>query len=323
MYERQEYNKQLTEKLQNGIPWSMRYQEASSDNVSRATTIASYYLAVERVIKAVSQDLSQPFSLQDMADIAAVSPYHFNRIFRSLTGTPPLRFLSALRLAQAKELLLASKLSITSICFEVGYNSLGTFSSRFKELVGTTPTNLRALAESTAMPYPERFQLHPTAASRLPWRQPIVTGEVKASDLFAGPIIIGVFDTPIPQGKPITCAVLTAPGNYTISDVPNGKYYLFAVAPQWSDDPISYALLRRNHIRVGAGSKPVIVHNQRAQEPVNINLRRMRLIDPPILVDLLSLLVQKGYVKQNNMFNQTTHQIGAAGKEGGGDTWIS
>lgn len=317
MYERQEYNKRIKEIVQNeSVPWPIRYQEENSESSTRATTIASYYLAVERVIQAVRKDLSKSFSLQDMADIAAVSPYHFNRIFRSLTGTPPLRFLYALRLAEAKKLLLRTKMSITSICFEVGYNSLGTFSTRFKELVGTTPTSVRQLVDSTAMPYPERFQLHLPAKSRLPWRQPVLTGEVKASDLFAGPIIIGVFDTPIPQGKPVTCTVLTEPGAYAISNVPNGKYYLFAVVPRWSDEPIDYALLRRSQIRVGAGSKPVVVHNQRAQEPVDINLRRMRLIDPPILVDLLSLLVKKGYVKQNDVFTQPDNHIGATG---GGD----
>lgn len=263
----------------------------------RASTIAEHYLAVERVIQAVLKDLSYPFSLQDMADIASVSPYHFNRIFRFLTGTPPLRFLSALRIDEAKRLLLKSPLSITDVCFEVGYNSLGTFSARFKELVGVSPTDLRCLVKATMMPYPEVLPHHPAGRSRLPWKRPILTGQVKASEILAGPILIGLFDSPIPQGQPVACTILTAPGTYGMSDVPNGRYYLFAVATRWSDEPLNYALFHHHPVWVGVGSKPVIICNHQAQEPVNINLRRKRLIDPPILVDLLSLLVKKGYAK--------------------------
>src|SRR4030066_175369 len=59
--------------------------------------------------------------------------------FDEITGTPPHHFLACLRMQRAKELLLQSESSITDICLEVGYTSLGSFSTTFRELVGFSP----------------------------------------------------------------------------------------------------------------------------------------------------------------------------------------
>ena len=83
--------------------------------------------SVERVIRAMTGRLDRPMTNEEMAEIACFSPYHFNRIFRGLTGIPPIQFHYALRLERAKRLLATTDLGVTDICFEVGYNSLGTF----------------------------------------------------------------------------------------------------------------------------------------------------------------------------------------------------
>src|SRR4029453_11315599 len=101
----------------------------------RADTVAFHAQAAERVISAMRERLDQPFSLEEMSEVAIMSPFHFNRPFRELTGIPPCQFLSAVRLQAAKRLLLTTDLSVTDICFEVGYNSLGTFIRRFTDLV--------------------------------------------------------------------------------------------------------------------------------------------------------------------------------------------
>ena len=72
-----------------------------------------------RVISAMHEHLYDPLSLQDMADIAHYSPFHFNRLFRKITGIPPNHFLYALRLSRAKRLLEETDLNVTDICFEV------------------------------------------------------------------------------------------------------------------------------------------------------------------------------------------------------------
>ena len=67
----------------------------------RAETVAYHHRAVARVLGAMRQHFHEDLSLGDMADIALISPYHFNRIFRRMAGIPPRRFLSALRLETA------------------------------------------------------------------------------------------------------------------------------------------------------------------------------------------------------------------------------
>lgn len=88
-------------------------------------------LMVERVIANLRAE-SGLLTLEDCAEIAGISPFYFNRIFRSIVGIPPGEFAASLRFEYAKELLLTTPASITEICFEAGYNSLGTFSTRLR-----------------------------------------------------------------------------------------------------------------------------------------------------------------------------------------------
>lgn len=103
-------------------------------------TDASHLEAVERVIAAMRERVDNTLPLYAMAEIAHLSPYHFARTFRQVTGIPPGEFLGNLRLQRAKELLLTTDLSASEVCFEVGYASLGTFTTRFTQLVSVTGT---------------------------------------------------------------------------------------------------------------------------------------------------------------------------------------
>jgi AraC-like DNA-binding protein len=109
----------------------------------RPATVVAHNEAVDRVIRTMHERLDEPLTLQEMSRIAYISPYHFNRIFRQITGIPPNQFLYALRLETAKRRLLMSNTSVTDVCFDVGYNSLGTFIRRFTALVGVSPSRLR------------------------------------------------------------------------------------------------------------------------------------------------------------------------------------
>ena len=96
---------------------------------SQTGTAPLHGLAVERVLATMRERLDEDLTLHDMADVAHLSPYHFTRVFRHVTGIPPCEFLTALRLQEAKRLLLTTGLSVTDVCFEVGYSSLGTFTA--------------------------------------------------------------------------------------------------------------------------------------------------------------------------------------------------
>lgn len=82
-------------------------------------------------------------TLADVAPEAYLSPFYFNRLFTEVFGETPHEFLTRRRIERAKQLLLADHESVTDICFEVGYESLGSFSSRFRSLTGLSPLGFR------------------------------------------------------------------------------------------------------------------------------------------------------------------------------------
>jgi transcriptional regulator GlxA family with amidase domain len=104
--------------------------ETPQANSKRQDTLACHSLAVQRVIIAIRGRLDENISLTEMASVAYMSRYHFNRTFRQITGLPPRRFLSKLRVEAATRMLLNTNSSITEICLDVGYTSLGTFIRR-------------------------------------------------------------------------------------------------------------------------------------------------------------------------------------------------
>jgi len=101
--------------------------------------------AVLRAVRTMRSNLAQPLSLTSLAHAALLSPYHFHRVFRHVTATTPARYLAALRMAEAKRLLACTSTSVTEIRASVGYASLGTFTSQFNRLVGTSPRTFREL----------------------------------------------------------------------------------------------------------------------------------------------------------------------------------
>ena len=77
-------------------------------------------------------------------DVPAMSPSHFAREYKAAFGESPYQHLLTRRIERAKALLRAGRLSVTEVCLEVGFTSLGTFSARFHEIVGLTPSAYRA-----------------------------------------------------------------------------------------------------------------------------------------------------------------------------------
>ncbi len=112
-----------------------------------------HYRAVHRVIEMMVADTSKAFNIDDMSRVAYISPYHFIRVFHSVTGVAPCKFLWALKLHAAKELLFASTMPIVDISMEVGYNSLGTFTRRFTQLVGLRGSCARTESSSPVAPH--------------------------------------------------------------------------------------------------------------------------------------------------------------------------
>jgi transcriptional regulator GlxA family with amidase domain len=92
----------------------------------------------------MDRDFAQPLDVPALARTALMSPAHFSRRFREAYSETPYSYLMTRRIERAKALLRLGDLSVTEVCFAVGCTSLGSFSARFTELVGETPSAYRA-----------------------------------------------------------------------------------------------------------------------------------------------------------------------------------
>jgi transcriptional regulator GlxA family with amidase domain len=91
----------------------------------------------------IDRQYQQPLDLAELARVAAVSKFHFVRSFEAAYGETPIRYLTRRRIERAQDLLRAANLTVTEVCMLVGFASLGSFSARFTELVGESPTAYR------------------------------------------------------------------------------------------------------------------------------------------------------------------------------------
>jgi transcriptional regulator GlxA family with amidase domain len=92
----------------------------------------------------MDREYAQPLDVPALARTALMSTAHFSRRFREAYSETPYSYLMTRRIERAKALLRQGELSVTAVCFEVGCTSLGSFSARFTELVGETPSAYRA-----------------------------------------------------------------------------------------------------------------------------------------------------------------------------------
>jgi transcriptional regulator GlxA family with amidase domain len=102
----------------------------------------------------MDREYAEPLDVAALARTALMSPGHFQRSFRAAYGETPYGYLMTRRIERAKALLRRGDLSVTEVCLAVGCTSLGSFSSRFTELVGETPSAYRARphTESAVIP---------------------------------------------------------------------------------------------------------------------------------------------------------------------------
>ena len=95
---------------------------------------------------------AKPLRIRRLARIAEMSEAHFIRTFRATFGEAPHRYLQRRRVERAMFLLRATDRSVTDICFDVGFSSLGTFSRTFSEILGESPTHYRERSDVKAVP---------------------------------------------------------------------------------------------------------------------------------------------------------------------------
>ncbi|MGW9071550.1 helix-turn-helix domain-containing protein [Streptomyces yangpuensis] len=109
---------------------------------------------LRRARDVIDRDYAEPLDVPALAKVALMSPGHFSRSFRAAFGETPYSYLMTRRVERAKALLRRGDLSVTEVCFAVGSTSLGSFSSRFTELVGESPSAYRARAHEAGEAIP-------------------------------------------------------------------------------------------------------------------------------------------------------------------------
>jgi len=96
-----------------------------------------------RARDAMDRAYAEPIDVPAIAAVAHISPAHFSRTFRQVFGETPHRYLQRRRVERSMFLLRETDRSITDVCLDVGFSSLGTFSRTFREIVGETPSGYR------------------------------------------------------------------------------------------------------------------------------------------------------------------------------------
>jgi transcriptional regulator GlxA family with amidase domain len=92
----------------------------------------------------MDREYAEPLDVEALASTALMSQAHFSRRFKETYSETPYSYLMTRRIERAKAMLRSTELSVTDVCFAVGCASLGSFSSKFTELVGESPTDYRA-----------------------------------------------------------------------------------------------------------------------------------------------------------------------------------
>jgi AraC family transcriptional regulator len=245
--------------------------------------------AIDEVIEYIHHHIDEPLPLSQLARHVAYSQYHFTRIFKEGIGLSPLYYVSSLRLQKAKELLLRTNLSVRDIALEIGQQSLGTFTTRFTERIGVTPSDFRnsMLQADNHLRSLQKFNQWPVSILTTD-QNASVQGTVQSAIPFEGVILVGLFPKPIPEGLPLYGTILSSPGDFCMTDVKPGTYYLMATSVPWGMQAMDF-LLPHTTLR-NRSKEPIIVDPYSSVPHQQVSLHPPRPDDPPILISLPLLM---------------------------------
>jgi AraC family transcriptional regulator len=251
--------------------------DAKSGRVYREDTLEDYHRDVIRAVEVMCDRLGEPLAVDDLADTALLSRFHFTRVFSKVTGVSPARFLAAVRMQEAKRLLLKTDRSVTEICFDVGYNSLGTFTRIFADFVGFSPERFRQLSNlvvklsfAQAIAYVAHRSQRNSESS--------ISVEVTCSHPVDF-VTAALFPHASPRSNPIDCACSSRTMRFLLNRRVAINTYLFAVGLE-RNATIEDALLTTNS-KVFVGSGCLTVYSPIAE--IMIELRPKLAIEPPLV----------------------------------------
>lgn len=248
---------------------------------ARESTRLAWHQAVERAVDVMRGSIADPLTLDALARSALLSPYHFHRVFRLVTGIPPGRYLTALRMAEAKRLLLCTSQRVTDVCFAVGFESLGTFTTRFGQLVGVAPQELRRLAELHGG---RSLTSLAGAGTYRRGSDSCLSGWLDGPDDAGCFAVVGLFERAVAQGFPVACAMVAeTPGGFRVDHVAPGTYCPLAVGFPQAPTVLDAILLEPQQLLVGTSPQPISLLHGQPGANVRLRMGRPAAVDPPIV----------------------------------------
>ena len=250
--------------------------------------------AVRDAISIINERYDEPLTLNGLATETFFSPFHFSRLFHKHTGMPPGGYLRAVRLFEAKRLLVTTSLTVADVVTAVGYSSVGTFTTRFTKATGMSPSQFREpkVASLLAASGPGFRRLPPYQLAKFgrndkPSNEEGPTGSILGSihipaESVPADVLIGVFDSLVPQKAPVACHALGGAGTTVvfIHNVPTGRWHVIAMAMRSVNGMEAETLVlsaNRDPINVVEGQVSV----------VDLELRPPSPTDPPIAITVV------------------------------------
>lgn len=250
--------------------------------------------SVREAASEIHKRFSGPITLNDIASKVFVSPFHLSRVFTQDIGVPPGRYLTAVRMFEAKKLLVTSSMTVCDIVYSIGYNSVGTFTSRFRRTVGMSPRQYRCPdVERLLVAASNRYSRMPSLGElSCSLRQVTASCPTALTGTLRGVVelphhspgtnvLVGVYREAIPQQTPVAHLVLPAQRStrFTLSGVPVGQWTVMAIAMP--------AGTSANCAGVLVGSPPGrVTVNAHTDARTQFTMRHLSSTDAPIAVTL-------------------------------------
>ncbi|WP_225850080.1 helix-turn-helix transcriptional regulator [Streptomyces sp. HPF1205] len=257
---------------------------------------ASQLAAVERAVARMQDNLADQQCLTDHAEAGLFSPYHFHRVFRSVTSVTPARFLAALRMAEAQRLIIRESPRIIDVCAAVGYSSLGTFTTQFTQLVGLSPRRYQALVRRYGQCRMGDLLPEGTAGPAVAEGQGLA-GHV-SGPYEHGICLTGLFPHGVPQRAPAGCAVSHRLGRVVLPVPPPAPRQpdLWQILAVWFPAGLRVVDVLDDSTganrRVGGTTIP-LRHGAGPDTPFQVTLRRPAPSDPPLVYALPLVLAER------------------------------
>lgn len=254
---------------------------------------------IPNILTYMKEHVFDEVTIEEIAAHFGYSKFHFSRAFKKLTGFSAADYLSSLKIEHAKQELLQNKHSITDSSFDSGFSSLGTFSTTFTKKTGMSPREYKNQVESLyhlAKAYDDQENYAAYYAEK---KQSEDNSQLSVSihypdDYKSGITFVGLFNSSIPNHKPVVGTALITQSSHTFMNIPDGQYYLLACSIEKTLNPLRYFIL--DDCLRGKADYPLRFPEDSTKQ-IDVYLREPLPEDPPILINLPKLLADTFHLR--------------------------